>query len=246
MKRRTLRLAWIGLGLLGVGIGGCATQTASMPDPNFAGPTVAVPTPTYAPPPQVQRTPAPSASPGVLAPREWLPAARARPWRWIVIHHSATPRGSAAEIDRVHRQKGWDELGYHFVIGNGAGSGDGQIEVGSRWRTQKHGAHTKTADNRYNDFGIGICLVGNFENSRPTPAQVRSLERLVAHLMSAYRVGPDAVLGHNQCKPTACPGRFLSVAVVRRGAMQLMADDVLVPRPQYAAGHEMLRETTAR
>ena len=65
------------------------------------------------------------------------------------------------------RDNQWDELGYHFVIGNGTHTGDGQVEVGSRWGKQKHGAHCKTPDNYYNDHGIGICLVGNFENSNP-------------------------------------------------------------------------------
>jgi 5-methylcytosine-specific restriction endonuclease McrA len=38
-------------------------------------------------------------------------------------------------FDRSHRDKGWDELGYHFVIGNGTSSGDGVVEVGTRWQT---------------------------------------------------------------------------------------------------------------
>ena len=33
---------------------------------------------------------------------------------------------------RMDQAKGWDELGYHFVIGNGTDTRDGQVEVGSR------------------------------------------------------------------------------------------------------------------
>ncbi len=157
-------------------------------------------------------------------PKGWVPTAQARPWRWIVIHHSATPTGGAAYFDRLHRDKGWDELGYHFVVGNGTQTGNGQIEVGPRWPKQKWGAHTKTPDNRFNDFGIGICLVGNFDLTRPTDAQVKSVSRLVAYLMRTYHIPPDHVLGHGDCKPTDCPGRYMNVATVRRMACQMLAD----------------------
>src|SRR5436309_13497471 len=122
-------------------------------------------------------------------PQEWLINVPANSWQYIVIHHSATPAGNAASFDRMHKAKGWDELGYHFVIGNGTGSADGQIEVGPRWPKQKWGAHAKTADQRFNNYGIGICLVGNFDIERPTKAQMESVERLVGYLMKTYRLG---------------------------------------------------------
>ena len=107
----------------------------------------------------------------------------------IVIHHSATPTGNADEFDKMHREKGWDELGYHFVIGNGTGSGDGQVEIGPRWVKQKHGAHAKVPGHpEYNDVGIGICLVGNFDVTRPTEAQMASLAQLVRFLMDRYNI----------------------------------------------------------
>lgn len=196
------------------------TSTATLPLPSLDGPAVAVPTP-----PPSQRT-APSITqsnkpriPGV--PDDWIPDATPNHWKWIVIHHSATPSGSAVFFDRAHRQKGWDELGYHFVIGNGTGSRDGQIEVGPRWPKQKWGAHAKTADNQYNDYGIGICLVGNFEIDRPTAAQIRSLAKLTAYLMQTYHIPADHVIGHGQAKPTDCPGRHISIAEIRRLASRL-------------------------
>jgi len=138
----------------------------------------------------------------------WKPLGQERPWQFIVIHHSATATGSADEFDRMHKAKGWDELGYHFVIGNGTGSGNGEVEVGSRWPKQKHGAHTKvTGHPEYNDIGIGICLVGNFDVTRPTEAQMQSLARLVRFLMDRYNVSRSHIYGHGQLKPTDCPGR---------------------------------------
>ncbi len=135
-----------------------------------------------------------------------------RSWQWIVVHHSATHRGSAAIFDDHHRRRRrWDELGYHFVIGNGTGSGNGQIEVGSRWPKQKHGAHCKVGqDETYNNFGIGICLVGNFETRRPTGAQMASLARLVDYLAARYRIGDLHIIGHGDVDSTKCPGRYFS------------------------------------
>ncbi len=145
-------------------------------------------------------------------PQSWTPQALARPWRWIVVHHSASESGSAATFDRWHRARGWDELGYHFVITNGRGGDDGNVEVGSRWTKQKWGAHCKTPDNRYNDFGVGICLVGDFRKSQPTAAQLRSLRRLATFLVDRYGIDPANVIGHRDAPgtTTVCPGDKLA------------------------------------
>lgn len=132
-----------------------------------------------------------------------------RAWKWIVIHHSDDTEGACAKYDKIHTAKGWDGCGYHWVVGNGTQSGDGEVEVGPRWRVQMHGAHAKTPDNRYNDFGIGIVLVGDFETqSRPTQRQYNALVNLTKWLMARYGIPPDRVLRHSDCKPTACPGKL--------------------------------------
>jgi len=219
MARKAL-LVVSGLVLLSMAAVGCKQdQVSQLPPPRFAPPTISQAQPVKPVPGPTAAAPLPN---GI--PRSWVPMVRSRPWHWIVIHHSDTPSGGAAKFDRDHREKGWDELGYHFVIGNGTESRDGQIEVGPRWPKQKWGAHTKTTDNRFNEFGIGICLVGDFQVQRPTQAQLRSLARLVAYLMSTYRISPDRVLGHGQCKPTLCPGKNLNIEVVRRMATQMLAD----------------------
>jgi len=153
----------------------------------------------------------------------------------VVIHHSATPSGSAAAFDREHRAKGWDELGYHFVIGNGNGTADGQIEIGPRWRKQKYGAHAKTPDNRYNEYGIGICLVGNFDGSLPTRAQMDALARLTAWLQAEYSIPAERVITHKDTKPTACPGRLFNSAQLRSMSAQILAKSGVKIRDQRIA-----------
>ena len=213
-------------------VAGCQAQKPvsvvdNLPPPNFSGPVFAdrpaAPAPA-APPPIVQLPrPTPPPPSDTSVPAAWIPLAPRNQWYWIVIHHSATPDGGARKFDKMHREKGWDELGYHFVIGNGTDTRDGQIEVGPRWPKQKWGAHDRTPGNQYNEHGIGICLVGNFDVSHPTPSQIRSLERLVAYLMKTYHISADHVLGHGETKATDCPGRFMNVAMVRRACAQMVA-----------------------
>jgi len=184
----------------------------------LAAPHTAQPRPTAAPP-RAQPLPQPSPPRQAWGGPQWYPQGRPISPRWttIVIHHSATDRGSASLFDRDHKGRGWDELGYHFVIGNGHGSGDGQIEVGARWHAQKHGAHCKTPDNYFNEHGIGICLVGDFTKVRPTPRQMASLQQLVGFLSNRCGIRPERVTTHGAVTGrTACPGRLFPLQSVRR------------------------------
>jgi hypothetical protein len=220
---------------------GCQSNkptVAHLPPPSFEGPRVTGKAPA-----------APMPSPMAAAPsgpRDWTPKVPARPWKWIVVHHSASPSGSMAIFDREHKAKGWDGVGYHFVIGNGTNSGDGQVEVTARWPVQKWGAHAKTLDNRYNEYGIGICMVGNFDNVRPTAKQLASLTRLVAYLMQTYHVPADSVVGHRDTKPTDCPGRFVNVAAIRQSATRAIADagGKIAPAHAQTAHAELMSDIT--
>lgn len=147
-------------------------------------------------------------------------------WEYIVIHHSATARGNAAQFDHYHREKRkWEHgLAYHFVIGNGSFSGDGEIEVGNRWKRQIHGAHTANAN--CNRVAIGICLVGDFENTdTPTENQIEALVRLIQHLSRKYKIDSSNILQHKQVhqKCTACPGKNFPFAEVKTRLLQIVS-----------------------
>jgi hypothetical protein len=141
----------------------------------------------------------------------FLPPKADRPWKYVVLHHSAKETGSYDEIDHEHRKVlGWEGCGYHFVIGNGTGSPDGQIEVASRWSNQKHGVHCrdgKTSD--VNEYGIGICLVGNLDKTAPTARQIAASKALVAYLGERYAIPTGRIETHSHlaASPTACPGK---------------------------------------
>ena len=152
-----------------------------------------------------------STYPGV--PRDWLPPSRLeKRWTAIIVHHSATENGNAAIFDKMHREENhWEGVGYDFVIGNGTNSGDGQIEVTFRWRRQIAGAHCGgTAGNWANRDGVGICLVGNFNNTSPTARQMQSHVKLIRFLQKRYRIPKSRIYGHRTtpgARATDCPGK---------------------------------------
>jgi hypothetical protein len=149
-----------------------------------------------------------------------------RPWQYIVLHHSASGVGSYGEIDKLHRAKlGTDGCGYHFVIGNGSGSPDGQIEVTRRWSDQKAGAHCRDAVTPVvNDYGIGICLVGDCDREPPTARQVEAARALVAYLKDRYKIEGDRIDAHGHFAKTAtvCPGKDFPIdKILGRGSMAI-------------------------
>jgi hypothetical protein len=150
-------------------------------------------------------------------PRGWVPPVSSDRWECIVIHHSATDFGGARRFDTGHKEKGWDGLGYDFVIGNGSDTRDGQVEVGPRWTEQRTGAHCRSPEDYYNEHGIGICLVGNFDEGPPSPAQMQSLTKLVRFLCRKYDIPASKVYTHGGVTHlTACPGKYFDLKALRR------------------------------
>lgn len=141
-----------------------------------------------------------------------------RRWKYIVIHHSGVDEGTMKGMDRYHREERHMEhgLAYHFVIGNGNGMGDGEIGVGRRWREQLNGGHL--ASEQQNTYSLGICLVGNFDKSKPTAKQMQSLAALTRALLKRCQLSSSAVRTHQQINVvrTRCPGRNFSTTTLLR------------------------------
>lgn len=137
-----------------------------------------------------------------------IPIYPSKKWKNIIIHHSATDEGSSLYFDKYHQDKGWDGIGYQFVINNGTGGKqDGQIEVSPRWIKQEDGSHCNASG--MNRIAIGICLVGNFNNEEPSKKQFEEIVYLTNLLRKNYRIPLSRILGHSQVygAKTDCPGR---------------------------------------
>ena len=121
----------------------------------------------------------------------------------IVIHCSATKEGvdyRVKDIDKWHRERGFQMIGYHYVIDL-----DGTVELGRP--LSMNGAHCNTAGlsgESYNKHSIGICYVGGLDRNGKakdtrTDAQKAALRTLVARLREKYPI--KEVIGHRDASP---------------------------------------------
>jgi hypothetical protein len=147
---------------------------------------------------------------------------RAR-WKFVIVHNSGTRQGNARAFEYYHRhvRRMRNGLAYHFVIGNGTSSGNGQIEIGDRWRRQINGGHVHS--DYLNNIALGICLVGDFNRDQPTRAQLEACEELIRYLRD--RCGKSdgrfaIVRPHREVNPpqwaTDCPGDAFPYGWFRR------------------------------
>ncbi|MGH7983723.1 MAG: N-acetylmuramoyl-L-alanine amidase [Candidatus Udaeobacter sp.] len=146
-----------------------------------------------------------------------------RRWQFIVVHNSGTRQGNARAFDYYHRhvRRMQNGLAYHFVIGNGTSTGNGQIEVGDRWRRQINGGHVHS--DYLNNISLGICLVGDFNRDQPTRAQLDACEELIRYLRErcgGTGRGAIPVKPHREINPprwpTDCPGDVFPYSWFRR------------------------------
>ncbi|MFN0008371.1 MAG: peptidoglycan recognition family protein, partial [Planctomycetota bacterium] len=136
-------------------------------------------------------------------------------YRRITVHHSAEREppdlnGSVGQsaaavrsIQKAHmdgKETGYGDIGYHFVI-----DPYGRVFEGRDLTWQ--GAHSAGANNVQN---IGICLIGNFDEEKPTKAAVDKLRQLIDSMRSKYKIARSQVLTHQELKKTECPGRNLA------------------------------------
>ena len=127
----------------------------------------------------------------------------------IIVHCTATRPDwwsgkttiqKVAEVRRWHKDRGWRDVGYHFLIDR-----DGTVLEGRP--VEQVGAHTKGRNKR----SIGISLFGGHGSSERdqfsdnfTEAQNAALRGLISNLIDDY--GKLKVSGHNQYAAKACPG----------------------------------------
>ena len=118
----------------------------------------------------------------------------------IILHCTATPEGrdiSADTIRQWHLDRGWSDIGYHYIIYL-----DGTIKEGRP--VERQGAHVRG----YNKNSIGIAYVGGCDaNMSPkdtrTTAQKIAIWDLVTELMNKHI--NSTLHGHNEFSSKACP-----------------------------------------
>ena len=130
-------------------------------------------------------------------------------WNRIVIHHSASRHGDAAQLARTHQSMGLAGLGYHFVIGNGRGMADGELHVAERWLRQQPGAHVAGPNSlAYNRDSIGICLVGDGRLEGFGRGQLDRLVAAVSTLARELDIPSSQILLHEDVSGVVDPGPY--------------------------------------
>ena len=127
--------------------------------------------------------------------------------KMILVHHSGgtdknpladTSHHTAQIMESWHLAKGWEGLGYHYVIHK-----DGAVWLGRP--EHYHAAHTSG----HNTDSIGICLAGNFDATLPTKEQTDSLRTLLKDILNRHPSIKD-VFPHRKFSNKTCYGKRLN------------------------------------
>ena len=112
--------------------------------------------------------------------------------------HTAAFDGEADvdTIRRWHMDKGWVDIGYHYVVRR-----NGAVEVGRP--LEAVGAHVYGV----NSISVGICCEGHGDHEPHTAEQREALLGLCATLLRKYRLTPDDVYGHREINRLVDQGR---------------------------------------
>ncbi|MCC2616879.1 N-acetylmuramoyl-L-alanine amidase [Aestuariibacter halophilus] len=147
---------------------------------------------------------------------------------YIVIHTAAFNGKDCDKdmIDSWHRAKGWNGIGYHYVILNDKHShkSDGMVEKGRPDHVQ--GAHALGLNSR----SLGICCVGHGDENDFTEAQYDSLIALLDQLMETHSIPVSRVIGHRELNllvdrgvlsdryrtAKSCPGNQVDMQALRK------------------------------
>lgn len=132
-------------------------------------------------------------------------------WTTVQFSDQSSTARRLESIRRSHLQRlNAGDIGYHYIIDRA-----GRVWQGRDLRYQ--GAHVR----HHNSHNIGVMVLGNFDQQRPTPAQYTTLHRTLGNLMQRYGVNRPYVFTHQELGPTSCPGTSLQQHMVyaRRNAI---------------------------
>jgi N-acetyl-anhydromuramyl-L-alanine amidase AmpD len=146
-----------------------------------------------------------------------VPAAPGR-WRYIYVHHSRTTGGDAVSLSTP---TGDNPLAFsdHFIIGNGDGCVDGEVQMTQAWNHQE-GIRNTPPGAKLSSACVSICLIGDFSRTRPTAAQQRRLTQLVQALQARLHIPAEAVFTHPEVDSPAGIGHAFPASDFRQQLLQ--------------------------
>ena len=112
-------------------------------------------------------------------------------WSYIEIYYSSTKAGNIEQLASLSGLAGPEDINCHFVICNGLGGGDGQIQTTEKWQRQWSIIPGQTWHG--NGQTIRICVIADGKTARPTDFQIKSLEALVEALDRKFNIRPESI-----------------------------------------------------
>jgi hypothetical protein len=107
-------------------------------------------------------------------------------WTCIEIYYSATKAGNIEQLASLSGLSNPEDLNCHFVICNGLGADDGQIQTTEKWQKQWSIVPGQTWYG--SSQTIRICVIADEETARPTNTQVKRVEQLVEALSRKFNI----------------------------------------------------------
>jgi N-acetylmuramoyl-L-alanine amidase len=139
----------------------------------------------------------------------------------LLIHHSVTsPAATVSDLRAMHLARGFQDIGYHYVIERAAPDYTrGHLKAARK--TTLAGAHAGVSG--WNAKALGLCVVGTFhpglphsEGLPPESPLYGDVLAAVLHVCRKFRIPAAHVLGHRDVKATACPGEWFPLAALKR------------------------------
>lgn len=126
--------------------------------------------------------------------------------KYIIVHHSAarSPQPQFEAIDEWHKERGFPVSSLGFYVGYHA-----VIEMDGTLRRARENTERDCDAYGHNFDSLSVCLVGNFDSSFPTLAQVAALGDLLLMWCDTYNLGPEDIFLHRHFAQKSCPGSKL-------------------------------------
>jgi len=122
-----------------------------------------------------------------------LSRARQSPDRWsrIEVYYSGTKAGNMEQLASLSGLVSPEDLNCHFVVYNGLGGDDGQIQPTQKWQRQWSIIPGRTWYGSAET--IRVCIIGDSNATCPTDCQVRSVRVLVDGLCRKFGIQSESV-----------------------------------------------------
>ncbi len=120
-----------------------------------------------------------------------LPAQAPGRWECIEVYYSGTKAGNIEQLASLSGAASSDDINCHFVICNGLGASDGQIQTTEKWQKQWSVIpdHTWYGSSRT----IRVCVVADGKKVHPTDSQIKRAEALVETLSAKNNISPTKI-----------------------------------------------------